>query len=314
MSGIEDQLVTWLAEHTQVSKSLIPIGIGDDMAQIQWDQTSSVCITTDMLLENVHFDMAHTNLEQVGYKAMAASLSDCAAMATVPIAAVVSVGLPPTYGHEAVQQLHVGLQRAGAAFDCALVGGDTTRWSDQPGRLVVNIAMLSRAPAGYQPIPRDGACEGDVIAVTGALGGSHAGHHLSFTPRVREALTLAERIDIHAMIDLSDGLSSDLCRLCHASGVGASIRAADIPLSSAARASSHPQEAALHDGEDFELLFTLAPHALADLLTDWDQIVPITAIGTIQARPEISLCFPDGSSVPLVPHGYDHFQRKGETP
>lgn len=308
MSTSEDHLVAWLRGHTAIPEGLCPIGIGDDMAQVRW-QADSICMTTDMLLEGVHFDLAEASLDQVGYKAMAASLSDCAAMATVPVAAVIALGLPSSGTADQVQQIHRGLEKAGRAFDCALVGGDTTRWSGSEA-LVVSVAMVSRPPAGRSPVARDGARAGDVIAVTGVLGGSRTGHHLAFTPRVREALTLAERAEIHAMMDLSDGLSTDLQRLCEASRVGAVIRAADLPLSESARAQSDPLGAALHDGEDFELLFTLDPAEFAALAAGWPHDAPLTAIGTIEATPRLRLEERPGQFKPLVSRGYDHFQER----
>jgi len=310
MSTGEDHLVTWLRAHTDIPQGLCPIGIGDDMAQVRWAE-DSLCITTDMLLEGVHFDLAEASLAQVGYKAMAVSLSDCAAMGTLPVAAVVSLGLPSTCDPAHVQQIHAGLQEAGCAFGCALVGGDTTRWP-QPGHLVVNIAMVSRPAAGHRPVLRSGAQVGDVLAVTGSLGGSGLGHHLSFTPRVREALLLTEQVDVHAMMDLSDGLSTDLQRLCRASEVGAVIRASDLPLSPRAQSRPDPLDAALNEGEDFELLFTLSPADFEKLISKWQDSVPLTAIGAIETGDRIAMENPDGSLSPLVPGGYDHFTPRSE--
>jgi thiamine-monophosphate kinase len=305
MKSSEDQLVDWIKEHAIVSPELCPIGIGDDMAQIRWDTADSVCITTDLLLEGVHFDLSGATLEQVGYKAMAVSLSDCAAMATIPVAAVVSVGLPAAFGIAQVQQLHNGLLKAGQAFDCMLVGGDTTRWR-QAGLLTVNVAMLSRPPLGRSPVTRHTARVGDVIAVTGQLGGSLSGWHLDFIPRVREALRLVELTEIHAMMDLSDGLSSDLNRLCRASGVGARVQNEWIPITPAALTGEDPWAAAFNDGEDFELLFTLTPENWRTLQDTWDRSVPLTAIGTIQAGSGVVLRDSTGHESELPPLGYDH--------
>lgn len=305
MSPGEDHLITWLRTHTDIPQGLCPIGMGDDMAQIHWEN-DSVCVTTDMLLEGVHFDLAEASLQQVGYKAMAVSLSDCAAMATIPVAAVVSLGLPSTSDTTDVQQIHAGLQQAGRLFGCALVGGDTTRWP-QPGCLAINIAMLSRPASGHSPVPRDGAKVGDVIAVTGTLGSSRLGHHLTFTPRVSEALNLIEQAEIHAMMDLSDGLSTDLQRLCQASRVGACVRAQDLPLSPQARIQPDPVAAALNDGEDFELLLTLNPADFEKLKSAWRFPVPLTAIGRIEAGNQMRLEQSNGCSVSLTPRGYDHF-------
>jgi thiamine-monophosphate kinase len=302
----EDQLVAWLAEHSPVPSEQCEVGIGDDMAILPHGESGRICVTTDMLLEGVHFDLAQASLEQVGYKALAVSLSDCAAMATIPWAAVVSVGLPENYGLHETKCLHQGIMRGAKAHHCALVGGDTTRWHSKHG-LVINIAMLS-IPGKTAPITRRGAQVGDCLCVTGWLGGSRDGHHLDFIPRIQEAQILAEIVNIHAMMDLSDGLSTDLSRLCRASDVGAVLDADSIPLSASALAVTDPLAAGLHDGEDFELLFAIAPQAYPKLRELWQEEVPITAVGTVVATSGLWLRDQSGRKTPLVACGFDHFR------
>jgi thiamine-monophosphate kinase len=274
------------------------------MAQVALSAGVSVLITTDMLLDGVHFDLKTATLEQVGYKSMAASLSDCAAMATVPLCAVCAVALPKGYGQKELQALHVGLVRAGRMFDCELIGGDITAWETNTQKLAVNVSMLSR-PSGYHPpVRRNGAKVGDMVCVSGTLGGSLAGKHLSFTPRVELALAMTKIVRLNAMMDISDGLSTDLNRICMQSKVGAIIKAAKIPVSDAAKKFIDPLLAAMNDGEDFELLFTLAPEQWEKLKTAGRN--DITCIGTITDTERMELKSSDGAIVPLEPKGFDH--------
>ena len=214
----EFELIAWIRQNSVFDDTGIQTGIGDDMAVMEIGG-EKILVTCDMLLEGVHFDLNLATLEQIGYKAMACSLSDCAAMAALPFCAVVSVALPNPLTMTDAKLLHKGLQQAAQTYDCPIVGGDTTSW-DNP--LAINVSMLAKA-AGVEPILRSGAQVGDAIWVTGVLGGSLAGKHLQFTPRVREARTLAGMVDLHAMIDVSDGLSQDLNHICTESGVGAMI-------------------------------------------------------------------------------------------
>jgi thiamine-monophosphate kinase len=304
MPNKEDILTGWFARQSKAPKSRFPIGIGDDMAQVRLEADGTVLITTDMLLDGTHFDLSTATMEQAGVKAMNCSLSDCAAMATIPVCAVAAVALPKGFGAARLKQLHKGIVRAGRKFNCHLIGGDITVWSDKSSRFAVNVTMLSIPAPGIDPIRRNGARPGDAICVTGTLGGSLRRKHLSFTPRVREALALARAAKIQSMMDITDGLSTDLNRICRQSGVGAILDAQRIPLSKDARRSADPLASALHDGEDFELLFTLHPRQFSRV--ECLPGIPVTRIGIITECKSLMIRGLDGRLRPLQPKGYDH--------
>ncbi len=304
MSWTEDQITAWFAAQRRLSSDDFPIGIGDDMAQIQVGKGTSVFITIDMLLDGVHFDLRKATLQQAGYKAMAVSLSDCAAMAVLPVAAVVSVALPKGFGAKELKTLHQGIMLAADKYHCTLIGGDITSWKGEEP-FAITVAMLGRAAAN-KPIKRSGAKPGDFICITGSLGGSGQGKHLCFEPRVNEAIEIASKAEVNAMIDISDGLSSDLNRICRQSKVGALIHAEQIPLSDEAGKCKEPLESALNEGEDFELLFTLTEKEFNKLIKHWDRSLPITKIGTVTDTGKMQIQTADGKLQDLQPAGYEH--------
>ncbi|MDP2932761.1 MAG: thiamine-phosphate kinase, partial [bacterium] len=276
------------------------IGIGDDMAQIKLPRGNSILITIDMLLDGVHFDTKKATLEQIGYKSMAASLSDCAAMATIPLAAVVSVALPRNFGAQSAQKLkrlHKGILTAAKKYNCPLIGGDMTSWNKP---LAVSVAMLS-TPGKTKPVKRSTAKTGDVICVTGTLGGSIVEKHLEFEPRIKEALAIA-LAGANSMMDISDGLSTDLNHICRLSKKGAIIEADKIPVSRNAKSLSN----ALNDGEDFELLFTMPQKKFESLKKHWRFKVKLTAIGEIIGGNSVKMKMPNKKITDLKPGGYDH--------
>jgi thiamine-monophosphate kinase len=299
----EDEITEWFVRQSKLSAEDFPIGIGDDMAEIRVGE-ESVLVTTDTLLDGVHFELEKASLKQVGYKAVAVSLSDCAAMATIPVAAVVAVALPAGFGEKELKELHSGITLAGGKFGCELIGGDITSWKGKE-RLVISVTMLSR-PAANKAIRRSVAKAGDAICVTGTLGGAGFKKHLEFEPRVNEAIEIAQKATINSMIDISDGLSSDLNRICRASGVGAIIEAEEIPISEDVKKSGDPLKAALNDGEDFELLFTLGEKECERLLRQWRGPISITKIGTVTDTGKMQIKMADGQIKDMEAGGYDH--------
>ncbi len=302
-SRSEFAYIDWLRRQTPADPR-VPIGPGDDTAALALAPGAPCLVTTDMLLEGSCFRLAEAGPRRVGRKAMAVNLSDIAAMAGRPVAAVVSVGLPRRGGRSLAEELYRGLREVADAFGTAVVGGDTNSWD---GPLVISVTLLGEATA-RGPVRRSGARPGDWLLVTGPLGGSIRGKHLDFTPRVREALRLHEVADLRAMIDVSDGLAADVNHLCEESRCGAVLRAEAVPISEAARGMDDgrlPLEHALGDGEDFELVFAAAPADGERLLRT--QPVPGVTLHQIGECVESGLWLEEGGrSRPLPPAGYVH--------
>lgn len=295
-------LIDWIRQRAASAPSL-QLGIGDDCAV--WQPSGSpLLFTTDVLMEEVDFRVDETTPQLIGRKAMAVNLSDIAAMAGQPLAALVGVALPKSRGFEFAKQLHEGMQSLAAEFDVAIIGGDTNTWD---GPLVISVTLIGEA-TDRGPVRRSGAKAGDWLFVTGALGGSILGHHLTFTPRVREALELHRLIDLHAMIDLSDGLAADLHHLLDESGVGATLFEDSLPISEATCRMADNRsslEHALSDGEDFELLFTVSPSDGAKVLKTTGDVTA-TRIGEIESQPGCRIRMADGSSRDLPRGGWEH--------
>lgn len=293
--------------HATSAHPRVPVGIGDDAAILDWSHDPRCLVTVDMLMEGVDFTFDSATPEQIGRKALAVNLSDIAAMAGRPVACVVAVSLPRAGGFELGQRLHAGLAALAREFDVAIAGGDTNTWD---GPLVLSITVLGE-PVGRGPVLRSGAQPGDWIFVTGELGGSILGHHLDFTPRIREAQALHAAVPLHSLIDISDGLAADLGHILEESRQGAILDEAAIPIAPAARELSgrdgrSPLLHALGDGEDFELILTVAPADGVRLQTLGSAITRLTRIGEITATPGLQLRRPDGRLTPLEGTGWKH--------
>ena len=307
----EFELIAHLTKSLPTNESVVA-GVGDDCAVLDLGVPDKLILfKTDAVVEGVHFTR-ETPPEKIGRKALARCLSDIAAMAGTPTAVLVTLALPKKYEAEFVSKIYSGLNALAEKFGVAVVGGETTT---NPGRMLISISLLGTVPRGKQ-ILRSGAKVGDAIFVTGELGGSLAGRHLEFEPRLAEAGWLAEHFHIHAMMDLSDGLAGDLRHMADSSKVGAILLKSALPVSRAAKlrarenSSAKPDAlAALTDGEDFELLFTVASRDAVKLLDAWKNKFPhtkLTCIGKIVAGAEIFLR-DKATTHKLNAHGYVHF-------
>ena len=283
-------------------------GAGDDCAVLDLGMPDRLILfKTDAVVEGIHFTR-ETPPEKVGRKALARCLSDIAAMAGTPTAALITLALPKAFDADHVARIYDGLNELAQPTGVAIVGGETTT---KPERMLISIALLGTVPRGRQ-ILRSGAKRGDAIFVTGELGGSIAGKHLDFTPRLAEARWLADHFDVHALMDLSDGLAGDLPHILRASGVGAELLKTAVPVSRAAKlrtAEKPPFVAALTDGEDFELLFTLASKDAVKVVDGWKQAFPevkLSCIGRIIEGSGVIIRDRNGI-MPLKSGGYVHF-------
>jgi thiamine-monophosphate kinase len=307
----EFELIHRLTRSLPANASVV-VGAGDDCAVLEPGAPDRlVLFKTDAVVEGVHFT-PETPPEKVGHKALGRCLSDIAAMAGTATAALVTIGLPRGYKPETVEAIYAGLNALARRHQVAVVGGETTA---SPGGIFISVALLGWAPRG-KCVLRSGAEAGDALFVTGELGGSLAGKHLEFEPRLEEARWLAQHFTLHAMLDISDGLAGDLQHLLAASRVGAEMLATAIPISREARRAAKASAtakpalvAALTDGEDFELLFTIASRDAVTLLDAWRKQfpkLPLTCLGKIKAGEGITIRDKD-SVRPLTAHGYEHF-------
>ena len=311
----ESSLISRIRRRTK-PKNAVVLGIGDDCAIVRIPDSHDSLLTTDFTLEGIHFRRKWHPPEVVGHRCLTRGLSDIAAMGGQPIAAFLSLALPRKIPQVWVDRFMRGFLKLAHRFNVSLAGGDT---AESPAGILADIVVLGSAPRGTA-IPRSGAHPGDFIYVTGALGGSAASlqlllsgkklrpadfpAHYHPTPRQEVGRYLREKRIASAMIDISDGLSTDLSHICDESGVGAEINSGAIPL---AMIGQPPCEVdlnfALHGGEDYELLFT-AP----ERVTVPPQIagVPITRIGRVTRSERLSL-IQNGKKTLLRPEGWQHF-------
>lgn len=306
----EFQFIRQIKEHYSLNS------IGDDCAILSKNETSDLLITTDLLIDGIDFRLEWANPNDIGHKSLAVSLSDIAAMGGTPDAALISIGIPANlWNDEFLDEFYAGWHELAKKFGVQLVGGDVSR---APDVLVIDSILIGEVPKG-KAIRRSGASAGDGIYVSGTLGGAAAGlrilengdsknqdklvqKQLRPYPQVELGKQLRDLGIATSMIDLSDGLSSDLAHICEASGVGAAIEAKLLPVDpNITETSDIPLDLALNGGEDFELLFTVAGDG-EDLVGE----LPVTRIGTVtdSGRMELKLA---GSIHELLPRGFKHF-------
>lgn len=287
----------------------VVLGVGDDCAVIRKSWRTYTLYTTDMLIEDIHFKRAKAKPGQIGHKAMARNISDVAAMGGVPTFAVVSIAMPPKLQVSFAQSLYSGIKRCAENYGVTIVGGDVSK----AAKIFISVALMGEVEKKWC-VFRKGASVGDEVFVTGTLGGSIAGKHLKFTPRLDESEFLISNFPVTSMIDVSDGLTQDLGHILKASEVGALIHEKSIPVSPAAtkRARKNKKKAlkaALQEGEDFELLFTVPADKKDALLEKWkrDMKTKLTHIGTITDNRDLVMEDSEGKQQSIKIEGFKHF-------
>ena len=326
----EDSIIRGLKARFPARSHLVETGIGDDAAVLRGSsERKPWIVTTDMLLEGVDFRQNWITPVQLGHRALAVNLSDLAAMGAIPLFYTVALAVPRPIDLTWIDSFFRGLTSLGRKWGADLIGGDLS--SSRSG---ISIAITALGtPAGKRAVLRSGGKAGDLLYVTGSLGRSAAGlkllrngvlqgrdrterlalrAHLTPEPRCEAGAWLGRSGLVHCMMDLSDGLSVDLPRLCNASSTGAEICAAGLPVFPESHAwGCDPLDAALNGGEDFELLFSVSPAGATSLEKLYPhKLPPISRIGTLTCgggvrwRPD-----PEAIPRPLEARGYDHFSR-----
>jgi thiamine-monophosphate kinase len=325
----EKALIAQIRRTARAVHPAVRTGIGDDCAVLRLlpgllpgrGETPEMLVTTDFSLEGVHFRRDWHSPESVGHRCLARGLSDIAAMGGEPVAAFLSLALPRALPQRWVGRFLRSLLSLAEKFGVTLAGGDT---GESPVGILVDIIVVGRAPIG-RSVLRSGALAGDRIYVSGELGGSGAAveemrkhpkktlnrrdyqRHFFPEPRVELGRTLREKRLASAMIDVSDGLSTDLAHLCEESGVGAEVDLKAIPSARVGKpARLVPPELALHGGEDYELLFTVPASKRVPLRIGG---VPISQIGHITKGRKIFLTNGPGERAELEPRGWEHFRK-----
>ncbi len=296
---MEAEFIRWLKDTLQQQTPTQP-GIGDDCSTMDFPPEFTPVITTDALIDQVHFDTHSQSLQAIGRKALAVNLSDIAAMGAVPSYAVVSLICPNKFDLSDLQNLYTGIITLANESSTSIIGGD---FNSYDGPLIVSITAIGIVPRADIKY-RFATQVHDRIFVTGPLGRSIAGHHLNFTPRLTEGGILAAYPEVHAVTDITDGLVIDLNELL-TGDLGAILHASSIPCRHPSDNNQSDISHALYDGEDFELLFTVCRDAEIGFLTD---ALPgdIYEIGVVNQSNQIQLQLQDGRTNTLRIRGYEH--------
>jgi thiamine-monophosphate kinase len=332
MKAAENDLIRRIAASFQrqsqngtAPRSQLALGIGDDAALFSPTHGCQTILTCDWFLEGTHFLRDKHPAHSVGWKCLARAASDIAAMGGQPRCFLLSLALPSALAVSWLKEFLSGLRRAARKFNCALAGGDTTRHS----KVLINITVVGEVRSEYALL-RSGAKPGDILYVSGRLGEAELGlhalrrwrqvssnnpilrKHLYPEPRISLGRWLAENRIATAMMDLSDGLSTDLPRLCKASGVGARIHATQLPAARVPKWNSatgiDALSLALNGGDDYELLFAVSPPKVRQMPSSY-RGVALTAIGEITSGRSMTLVDRQGTETALKPQGWDPFRR-----
>jgi thiamine-monophosphate kinase len=293
----EDNLVAKLTKSLRLN-SRVKTGPGDDCAVVKFGKRWQL-LKTECIVESIHFSKESPAV-WVGWKALCRAISDVAAMGGKPMDALVTIAVAPQVRFRWLRGVYAGLRKAAERYEVNLVGGETSR---SPGPAFISVALTGIVER-RRALLRSGGKPADSLYVTGRLGGSMRGKHLRFEPRLTEALWLADHFAINAMIDISDGLGSDLPRLAQASGTGFEIDRERLPLNKGCSI-----EQAISDGEDYELLFAVPQEIAPTLEERWDKkfpILPLTQIGRLTEARTQKHHAPGFDQ--LIVSGYDHFR------
>ena len=296
----EIKLIKSFAKTMRLDRSVVN-GSGDDAAVIKWTRDKYLLLTCDMVIEDVHFRLPEASPFDIGWKSMARNISDIAAMGGEPRYALVSVAIDPEKSTRFAGELVKGMNAAASRFNVNIVGGDMARSKS----LMIDISLAGEVEK-RNLVLRGGAKPGDIILVTGSIGGSGKGKHLNFIPRVKESREIVNRFKLNSMIDISDGLVMDLWRILDASKTGATLYQNAIPLSQDAGSFKK----AISEGEDFELLFTMSTGEAKRFFKTYlgKMKTPVTMIGEITEKNNgYKLVNGEGRVEKLGPIGYAHF-------